>query len=125
MDASSAVVVGFGFSDAAKLTIPPGFGFLVPPGSDSFLLACTFVDQKFDCRIPQGGRLLRAFFGGKAADRLMPAAMMRPLLLPEWSWRGSLALSRSRRSPSFAAGLAVFHSMLSAIWNEWRSCRNE
>jgi oxygen-dependent protoporphyrinogen oxidase len=71
MDASSAVVVGFGFSDTAKLTVPPGFGFLVPPGSDSLLLACTFVDQKFDCRIPQGGRLLRAFFGGKAADRLM------------------------------------------------------
>jgi oxygen-dependent protoporphyrinogen oxidase len=71
MDASSAVVVGFGFSDTAKLKVPPGFGFLVPPGSDSLLLACTFVDQKFDCRIPYGGRLLRAFFGGKAADRLM------------------------------------------------------
>ena len=71
MDASSAVVVGFGFSDTAKLTVPPGFGFLVPPGSDSLLLACTFVDQKFDCRVPQDGRLIRAFFGGKAADRLM------------------------------------------------------
>ena len=71
MDASSAVVVGFGFPDAAKLPIPQGFGFLVPPGSASFLLACTFVDQKFDSRVPPGGRLLRAFFGGKAADRLM------------------------------------------------------
>ena len=71
MDASSAVVVGFGFPDAAKFAVPPGFGFLVPPGSDSLLLACTFVDQKFDDRVPQGGRLVRAFFGGKAADRLM------------------------------------------------------
>jgi oxygen-dependent protoporphyrinogen oxidase len=71
MEASSAVVVGFGFPDAAKLPIPQGFGFLVPPGSASFLLACTFVDQKFDSRVPPGGRLLRAFFGGKAADRLM------------------------------------------------------
>jgi oxygen-dependent protoporphyrinogen oxidase len=71
MEASSAVVVGFGFSDAAKFLIPPGFGFLVPQGSDSLLLACTFVDQKFDDRVPHGGRLLRAFFGGKAADRLM------------------------------------------------------
>jgi oxygen-dependent protoporphyrinogen oxidase len=71
MDASSAVVVGFGFSDATKFTVPPGFGFLVPPGSDSLLLACTFVDQKFGDRVPQGGRLMRAFFGGKAADRLM------------------------------------------------------
>lgn len=71
MDASSAVVVAFGFPDAARFTVPPGFGFLVPPGSDSLLLACTFVDQKFDDRVPQGGRLVRAFFGGKAAERLM------------------------------------------------------
>ena len=71
MEASSAVVVGFGFADSAKCSVPPGFGFLVPPGSDSLLLACTFVDQKFDHRVPQGGRLLRAFFGGKAAERMM------------------------------------------------------
>ena len=71
MDASSAVVVGFGFFDAAKFSVPPGFGFLVPPGSDSLLLAATFVDQKFEDRVPQGGRLVRAFFGGKAAERLM------------------------------------------------------
>jgi len=71
MDASSAVVVGFGFPDSSKFSVPPGFGFLVPQGSDSLLLACTFVDQKFDDRVPQGGRLMRAFFGGKAAERLM------------------------------------------------------
>jgi protoporphyrinogen/coproporphyrinogen III oxidase len=71
MDASSAVVVAFGFPDASKFSLPQGFGFLVPPGSDSLLLACTFVDQKFDDRVPQGGRLVRAFFGGKAAERLM------------------------------------------------------
>jgi protoporphyrinogen/coproporphyrinogen III oxidase len=71
MDASSAVVVGFGFPDAGRFAVPPGFGFLVPPGSDSLLLACTFMDQKFDDRVPQGGRLVRAFFGGAAAERLM------------------------------------------------------
>jgi oxygen-dependent protoporphyrinogen oxidase len=71
MEASSAVVVGFGFADTTKFAVPRGFGFLVPPGSDSLLLACTFVDQKFDDRVPQGGRLVRAFFGGKAAERLM------------------------------------------------------
>lgn len=71
MEASSSVVVGFGFVDAARFVVPQGFGFLVPPGSDNLLLACTFVDQKFDDRVPQGGRLVRAFFGGKAADRLM------------------------------------------------------
>ncbi|MDW5267046.1 MULTISPECIES: protoporphyrinogen oxidase [Acidobacteriaceae] len=71
MDASSAVVVAFGFSDAAKFSTPPGFGFLVPEGSGSRLLACTFVDQKFANRVPQNGKLIRAFFGGDAAERLI------------------------------------------------------
>lgn len=71
MDASSAVVVAFGFADSGNLSLPPGFGFLVPQGSGSLLLACTFVDQKFAHRVPQNGRLVRAFFGGAAAERLM------------------------------------------------------
>lgn len=71
MDASSAVVVGFGFSNSVSIDLPPGFGFLVPPGSDNLLLACTFMDQKFADRTPEGGRLLRAFFGGKSALRLI------------------------------------------------------
>jgi len=71
MDASSAVVVGFGFPDASKFHVPPGFGFLIPPKSDTLLLACTFVDQKFRNRVPEGGRLVRAFFGGEPARRVM------------------------------------------------------
>ena len=72
MEASSAVIAGFGFDDA-HITLPPGFGFLVPPDSNtnSLLMACTFMDQKFPGRVPAGGRLLRAFFGGRAAERLM------------------------------------------------------
>ncbi len=100
MDASSAVIVAFALPDASRFPIPSGFGFLVPPASapqaqvpsapaipapspngkaesfstnssSSLLLACTFTDQKFDHRVPPGGRLIRAFFGGRAAERLM------------------------------------------------------
>jgi oxygen-dependent protoporphyrinogen oxidase len=76
MDASSAVIVAFAFTDARRFPIPPGFGFLVPPAKsgtnpDSLLLAATFADQKFSHRVPPGGRLLRAFFGGPAAERMM------------------------------------------------------
>jgi oxygen-dependent protoporphyrinogen oxidase len=72
IDGSSAVVAGFGFT--APIDLPAGFGFLVPPGStESSLLAGTFVDQKFDSRAPAGSRLIRGFFGGATADRLLHA----------------------------------------------------
>ncbi|MGA1982367.1 MAG: protoporphyrinogen oxidase [Acidobacteriaceae bacterium] len=79
-ESSSAVLVAFAYADASRVPLPPGFGFLVPPRfsepgpaldpSASLLLACTFVDQKFPHRVPPNGRLVRAFFGGAAADRI-------------------------------------------------------
>lgn len=76
-DATSAIIVALGYANAPELTLPPGFGFLVSPSakgpsaSQTPLLACTFVDQKFPHRVPPGGRLLRAFFGGAVADGLI------------------------------------------------------
>jgi len=74
---SSAIVVALGFTAerAAGMSIPRGFGFLVPAaparsGDDHRLLACTFVDQKFPGRVPDGAALLRAFFGGEAGAAL-------------------------------------------------------
>ena len=74
--ASSAIVVALAFTaeQASGLSIPRGFGFIVPPHGASHepeLLACTFVDQKFPGRVPPGGVLLRAFFGGHAGDALL------------------------------------------------------
>ncbi|SNT40525.1 oxygen-dependent protoporphyrinogen oxidase [Granulicella rosea] len=68
MEASSAVVAAIAFDE--HFDLPPGFGFLAPEGQGSQLLAGTFVDQKFPHRAPEGRRLLRAFFGSAAADRL-------------------------------------------------------
>lgn len=84
LDASSAIVVALAFAAdrAQTLRIPRGFGFLVPQKvpqrrldsqQEPQLLACTFVDQKFSHRAPNGGVLLRAFYGGEAAPRLLDA----------------------------------------------------
>jgi oxygen-dependent protoporphyrinogen oxidase len=81
IDATSAIVVALGFSaeHAKHLRIPRGFGYLVPqapsrvrrPEDDPQLLACTFVDQKFTHRAPEGAVLLRGFFGGDTAPGLL------------------------------------------------------
>ena len=75
VEASSAILVAFGWR-RAEFALPPGFGFLVPVPSrgtptQSKLLAATFVDQKFPHRVPEGGRLVRAFFGGEGANELL------------------------------------------------------
>ena len=73
---SSAIVVALAFAPGASLRIPPGFGFLVPQSGRSAdkgaLLACTFLHQKYPHRAPEGGALLRAFFGGPSAASLLP-----------------------------------------------------
>lgn len=74
-EASSAILVALAWT-GAMFPVPQGFGFLVPPprrgeSAGSELLATTFVDQKFSDRVPEGGRLLRAFFGGNAARNLL------------------------------------------------------
>lgn len=77
LPASSAIVVALCLPDASTLSLPPGFGFLVPPQDGKRLLACTFMDQKFPHRLPEpthqtpSPRLLRAFFGGPSAASLL------------------------------------------------------
>ena len=71
--ATPAVVATLAFTK--DFLLPPGFGFLVPPGSsENRLLAATFVDQKYPNRVPESGRLVRAFFGGAMADELLEAS---------------------------------------------------
>jgi protoporphyrinogen/coproporphyrinogen III oxidase len=80
--ATSAIVVALAFAlnQAARLRVPPGFGFVVPQAfggeirPSHELLACTFVHQKFPGRAPEGAVLLRAFFGGHSGDALLGEA---------------------------------------------------
>ncbi|MGB7188610.1 MAG: protoporphyrinogen oxidase [Acidobacteriaceae bacterium] len=76
IDSTSAIIVALAFTpeQARDLRIPPGFGYLVPqqpnPATPQ-LLACTFVNQKFPYRAPDGAILLRAFFGADTAATLL------------------------------------------------------
>lgn len=72
MDATSAVIAALAFGE--DFALPSGFGFLVPAGEQSPLLASTFVDQKFSARTPPDKRLIRAFYGGQQAHSMRSIA---------------------------------------------------
>jgi len=73
---SIAIALGYNGEDVkrAGARLPSGFGFLVPPSEGKRMMACTFVHQKFDYRVPEGRLLLRAFFGGKRNQDLIGLA---------------------------------------------------
>jgi protoporphyrinogen/coproporphyrinogen III oxidase len=55
---TSCITVALGYDE---LSLPPGFGFLVPASEGRRMIACTFVHRKFDHRAPPGKALLRVF----------------------------------------------------------------
>jgi oxygen-dependent protoporphyrinogen oxidase len=141
--ASSAVVVALAFDapQAARIDIPRGFGFLVPPVAASSddqtelhgLLACTFVDQKFTHRAPDGAVLLRAFFGGSGADALsngsdesliqLAREQLARVLAPQETALPEPAYALVRRWPLSLPQYAVGHldriTELDALANSW------
>jgi oxygen-dependent protoporphyrinogen oxidase len=61
---SSSLTAGLIYDRAAVRQHFAAFGFLVPRKERRALVACTFVDQKFDYRVPKDRLLLRCFLGG-------------------------------------------------------------
>jgi oxygen-dependent protoporphyrinogen oxidase len=52
------------FDENQMVTLPDGFGFLVPKSEGRAMLACTFVHRKFAGQAPAGKAVLRVFLGG-------------------------------------------------------------
>jgi len=67
---SSAVTVALIYN-SADVTLPPGFGFLVPRSEAKRMIACTFVHNKFENRAPAGTALLRVFMGGSRDPEIL------------------------------------------------------
>ena len=65
---SSAVTVALAYNGIA---LPPGFGFLVPRDEGKRMIACTFVHNKFEDRVPNGTALLRVFLGGSRDTQIL------------------------------------------------------
>lgn len=61
---SSSLTAGLIYERSALPKKFPAFGFLVPGKERRQLVACTFVDQKFNHRVPEDRLLLRCFLGG-------------------------------------------------------------
>lgn len=81
---SSAVTVGFTYASADFPHPLDGFGFLVPRVERRHIVACTWVNRKFEHRAPADRVLLRAFLGGKhwasaASDAGITAAVEEDL----------------------------------------------
>jgi oxygen-dependent protoporphyrinogen oxidase len=68
---SSSITVTMGFNRADLASLPPGFGYLVPPTEKRNMLACTFVHAKFAGRTPADKGVLRCFLGGSGNDHLL------------------------------------------------------
>ncbi len=126
LDASSAILVAFAFTD--DFALPQGFGFLAPAG-ESAILAATFTDQKYPHRAPAGQRLLRAFFGGQAEfpqdprtdEELTTLALaeLRRILSPEIPDPAFTLVRRWPRSlPQYAVGHLDRVAELTALTQE-------
>jgi oxygen-dependent protoporphyrinogen oxidase len=68
---SSSLTAGLVYERAQVRQAFPAFGFLVPRKERRHLVACTFVDQKFDHRVPADKLLLRCFLGGAGQDHVL------------------------------------------------------
>jgi len=68
---SSSMTVGVIYDRADVPERFASFGFLVPKTERRHLLACTFVDQKFDHRVPENRLLLRCFLGGAGNEAVL------------------------------------------------------
>jgi len=73
LTSSSAVTVALAYK-SSNISLPPGFGFLVPRSEGKRMLACTFVHNKFECRAPEDTALLRVFLGGTRDPEILDAS---------------------------------------------------
>ena len=68
---SSSITLALVFDTKDCGPIPPGHGFLVPRPERRTLVACTFVQAKFNHRVPPGKSVMRCFLGGAGNEAIL------------------------------------------------------
>jgi oxygen-dependent protoporphyrinogen oxidase len=68
---SSSITVALAYDDTTRMSLPPGFGFLVPRIEGKRILACTFVHNKFPNRAREDRALIRCFLGGSRDEEIL------------------------------------------------------
>lgn len=63
-------VIGLGYPQSEFASMPPGFGFLSPPGQGLDIIGATVSSNAFESQAPPGHVLLRAFAGGVFAPHI-------------------------------------------------------
>ncbi|HVH87054.1 MAG TPA: protoporphyrinogen oxidase [Terriglobales bacterium] len=58
----------------SEISLPSGFGFLIPRSEGKRIMACTFVHNKFAHRAPEDTALLRVFVGGTRDPEIVSAS---------------------------------------------------
>ncbi len=76
IDYSSSMTIGVIYDRADVPQKFAAFGFLVPKKERELLLACTFVDQKFNYRVPENRLLLRCFVAGSGPGADLEKAVL-------------------------------------------------
>lgn len=106
---SSSITVTLGYDQAARATLLPGFGFLVPRSEGKRMLAATFVHNKFPHRAPENRALIRCFLGGARDEQMLQASeeeivrvvreelrqilglQAQPLFVRVYKWKSAMA----------------------------------
>jgi oxygen-dependent protoporphyrinogen oxidase len=113
---SSSMTVALGYAKSQLAALPPGFGFLIPSRERKRLVACTFVGEKFEHRVPAGMGLLRCFLGGAADHAVLSlsdgevTALVRQELRTLLSLDAEPAFVRISRWPHSMAQYTVGHA---------------
>ncbi len=112
----SVAVINMAYRTQELVVMPKkGFGFVAPRTEKRAVLACTFVDQKFENRAPKGGKLFRAFIGGAFGREFLEKNNQELVELAQKDMRELLGIktnpffSHVQRYPSAMVQYAVGH----------------